>query len=102
MANYDSSVKNLQPNTEERASVNASTSVVVLSSTDGDRRYITIFNNTTTGKLYIDIDNNPTVGNAMMVLTPGQTYFSEGLNSGGEYRGIWDVADGAANIREFK
>jgi hypothetical protein len=97
-----SNYANLQPNTEERANVPASTSVVVLSSKDEERRYITIFNNSDNGRLFIDIDNDPSVTDAMLVLEPGQVYMSEGLNSGGEYRGVWDVADGQANIREFK
>lgn len=102
MADTNKNLLNLQTNTEERGSVAASVSAVVLSPEDKDRRFISIFNNSDTGRLFIDIDNDPTATNAMMVLEPGQTYFSESLNSGGEYRGLWDVADGQANIREFK
>lgn len=102
MADINASYLNLQTNVEERGSVAAAISAVVLIATDNDRRYFSIFNNSATGKLYIDFDNNPTIANAAFVLQPNQVYFSDLFNSGAEVKGIWDIADGQANVREYK
>lgn len=102
MADYNSSISNLQMNTEEVGDVAGSTSVVTLVAADTDRRAVSILNNSPTGYLYIDLDRDPTLTNAFVCIPPKATWFSGELNTGAEIRGIWDVGDGRANIREFK